>query len=155
MANKTGAPDPAAAAAKPDRPDAAQGVIHPERLSPDELVVALRDAASSAGAAALRDLLAEAADRLTLYARAAALYDAQAAAAGAPVAELPMIVDGIVHVMRNETLVEIKGPKLVSATDLTPVEIDELTALRAIRVASMSELHALSQPSAETTAVAR
>lgn len=146
MATRNNADAPAT---KPDapkpEPDAGSGEPRPELLSHAELAQAVSRVASEQGAAAARATLVEAGRRIRSL--DAALTNAQNAATeqGAEFAapgEMPLMLEGIVHVMRNGKLHEIKGPRLVHELDLTQDEIDELTALRVIRLATLDEVMA-------------
>jgi hypothetical protein len=72
--------------------------------------------------------------------------DASAAAKKAQLAarRVPMFVDSIYHLMRDGRLYEIQGGVLLEELDLelTPEEIDEMTAHRALRPATQAELDA-------------
>lgn len=132
------APAPAAAGsgAPSATPPAPNGSIaHPEQLQDAELAAALELEAKQQGSANVRALLAAAADRL------------RRAAAHAPRAlgEIPLFLDASVRVLRDGKPQLIKGGVLVSTTDLTPAEIDELTARRAIRYATPAEMDAIAE----------
>ncbi|HVX39609.1 MAG TPA: hypothetical protein VHB25_08550 [Gemmatimonadaceae bacterium] len=130
-----------ASLAKPDEDNAP---VNAALLDNSTLADRLEQIAKRAGAANTRDAIAEAATRLRALGAAGVVGNvADADAAG----NVPLWLDSTVHVHRpdaNEkpTLHVVKGGCLVSATDLTAAEIDELTALRVIRFATPAELRA-------------
>lgn len=107
-----------------------------------ELAAALALMGGALGADADRKLADAAANRLEALDAALERGRLEAEAAGkpGPIGELPLVLEGIVHLTRNKKLHEIKGPVFVDETDLTADEIDELTALRVIRLATVEEV---------------
>lgn len=135
---------------KPESDDQHNTPIHAERLDNAALADRLDQIAKRAGNANTRDAIAEAAIRLrALGATGVAGNVAEADAAG----NVPRWLDSTVHLHREvdgvPQLHVVKGGCLVSQTDLTADEIDELTAMRVIRFATPAELRATAKPAAD------